>query len=144
MQWLRLQEVNTIWDFDAEWRWKISSDREIVQIEQENKHKTYKRINESSNIYKRDESCDIGEDTRGCIGRINANGSVSIYDVQNKSNENDQEIEEQMSEYSEMILEHIRNRVAVAATDAAMEGNYMAMRWIISTKNNKEDIVGGV
>ena len=49
-----------------------------------------------------------------------------------------------MSEYSEMILEYIRNRVAIAATDAAMEGNYMATRWIISTKNNEEDVVGGV
>ena len=131
---MRAKEVNIIWDFDAEWRWKISSDREIVQIEQENEQKTYKRINESSNIYERDKSYDIGEDTRGCIGRINTNRSVSIYDIQNKSNENDQEIEEHLSEYSEMILEHIRNRVAVAATDAAMEGNYMAIRWIISTK----------
>ena len=43
-----------------------------------------------------------------------------------------------------MILEYIRNRVAVAATDAAMKENYMAMRWIISTKNNEEDIVRGV
>ena len=49
-----------------------------------------------------------------------------------------------MSEYSKMILEYIRNRVAVAATDAVIEGNYMATRWIISTKNNEEDVVGGV
>ena len=61
---------------------------------------------------------------------------MSIYDVQNRSNENDQEIEENLSEYSEMMLEHIRNGVAIAATDAAMEGNYMATRWIISTKDN--------
>ena len=49
-----------------------------------------------------------------------------------------------MSKYSEMILEHIRNRVAIVATDAAMEGNYIAMQWIISTKNNEEDVVRGV
>jgi len=140
LKWLRVQEVNTIWDFDAEWHWKISSDREIVQIEQENEKKTYKRINESRNIYKRDESYEIEEDTRGCIERINIDGSVSIYDVQNKSNEKDQEIEENLSEYSETMLEHIRNGVAIAATDAAMEGNYIATQWIISTKNNEEEI----
>ena len=42
------------------------------------------------------------------------------------------------------IIEQIRQKVAVAATDAAMEGNYMVTHWVVSTENNNEEWIGGI
>ena len=41
-------------------------------------------------------------------------------------------------------MENIRNRTAIAATDAAMDENYLATYWIVTTKQNKVELDGGV
>ena len=42
------------------------------------------------------------------------------------------------------MLEAIRNREAVAATDASINGDALATHWILSTKLNEEECIGGV
>ena len=95
-------------------------------------------------MYVKDDTCELSEENTGCIGRINADNSVTIYDVQESIIENEQANEEQESEYLAMIIEQIQNRTVVAATDAVMEGNYITTHWIVTIKNNEEEIIGGV
>ena len=89
-------------------------------------------------------TCKLSKENTGYIGRINADNSITIYNVQESIIENEQANEEQESEYSAMMIEQIQNRIAVVATDAAMKENYIAIHWIVTTKNNKEEITGGV
>ena len=42
------------------------------------------------------------------------------------------------------ILENIENRTAIAAIDALMEGEYIALYWIISTKDNAIETMGEI
>ena len=82
-------------------------------------------------------------DMDGYIGKINNDNSVIIYDVEERAQVNANASESQ-SEFSLIMLEYIQNKTAVAATYAAMEGEYLATVWIISKKRNEEEHIGGV
>jgi len=60
-----------------------------------------------------------------CIGKINNNNSVIIYDVKQRTS-NSKNSRVLQSTFSSLILEHIKNKTAIAATDAATEGEYLA------------------
>ena len=143
LRWLSTRRVNTKWDFEADWRWKISVNKEIVSIENRGETKTYKRIGVNSMIYVFNDQCEIGEETLGCIGRLNENNMVIINSIQEKKDNEEEELERD-NECSETIIEQIRQKVAVAATDAAIEGNYMATHWLVSTENNNKEWIGGI
>ena len=49
-----------------------------------------------------------------------------IISAQEKSNQ-EEEVIERETEFSDAKIEQMRQKVAVAATDAAMEGNYLAI-----------------
>ena len=41
-------------------------------------------------------------------------------------------------------MNEIINRTGVAATDTVIDGDYIAIYWIISTRNNKTEVIGGI
>lgn len=144
IKWLRLQTINTEWDFKVEWRWTINEERSVVKVETDEEIKWYKRENAESQIYTLDENSEIEGDECGCIGRMISKDKLIICDVQLPMQENSQEVSETINEYPSIILDQIQSKVAVAATDAAMEENYIATHWIISTKDNEVEHSGGV
>ena len=78
-----------------------------------------------------------------CIGKINNDNSVIIYNVEQRtSNSNNSGVLQ--STFSSLILEHIKNKIAIAATDVAMEGEYLATAWIISTKGNEDECTDSI
>ena len=79
----------------------------------------------------------------GCIGKINNDNSVIIYDVEQRtSNSNNSGVLK--STFSSLIFEYIKNKTAIVATDVVMEGEYLATAWIISIKGNKDECAGGI
>ena len=62
----------------------------------------------------------------GCIEKINNGNSVIIYNVEQRTrNSNNSGVSQ--STFSSLILEHIKNKMAIVATDAAIEGEYLAI-----------------
>ena len=122
----------------------MTVDRQVMSITEGQNITCYKRKSQSSNVYVVDNSVQINGETIGCIGRFNADKSVTIFDVADPKDyeENTQSVQE--SNFDEHLLENIRNRTAIAATDAAMDENYLATYWIVTTKQNEVELDGGV
>ena len=51
-------------------------------------------------------------------------------------------VEEVENEIPEEILNSIRNKTVVAATDAVMKGICIAAHWVLTTKTNDAEITG--
>ena len=62
----------------------------------------------------------------GCIGRINKNQSVQVFSIEDKNESDTQQNEAVQSQFSDTMIENIRTKTAIAATDAAMDGSYIA------------------
>ena len=71
MKWLRLKVFEMKWDFKAERRWKISSNRETVTVENKSEVISCRRENKISPSHTRDKSREITRESTGCVGRIN-------------------------------------------------------------------------
>ena len=103
----------------------------------------YKKIEGRGNRYERIKMDRTRNDVKGCIGRINADNSVTIVSIEEYL-ENEEDTEEDTQRFPVQIEEAIRNGTAVAATDAAMIENYIATHWIVTTKDNDVETVGGI
>ena len=79
----------------------------------------------------------------GCIGRINADESVTIVSIEERTGI-EEDIEEVEQRFLVQIEEAIRNGTAVAAIDAAMVENYIATHWIVTTRGNEVEITGNM
>ena len=42
LNWLRMKVIETKWDFKADWHWRISSNKDVVRIDSNNKSVTFK------------------------------------------------------------------------------------------------------
>ena len=123
--WLWLKVIETKWDFEIEWQWRISKDREIVYIKRNDQIYKYKREYSTSRKYvKVDQEWELVE-MDGCIGKINNDNNVIIYNLEQRtSNSNNSGVLQSI--FSSLILEHIKNKTAIAVIDAAIEGEYLA------------------
>ena len=98
----------------------------IVIIELKKTVMHYKKIERRGNRYEWIEMDETRNDVKGYIGRINADNSVTIVSIE-ECFENEEDTEEDTQRFPVQIEEAIRNRTAVAATDAAMIENYIAI-----------------
>jgi len=144
MRWLKTQNIETKWDFKAEWRWKMSDDELIVIIKEGEEEHKYKRINTRGYKYKRDDNIVDNENFTGCIRRKNIDDSLTILSIEKQTVEQDTTNQIEVNEFPEQILDKIQSRTVVAATDTAMVGNYLANHWIVSTKKNEIITFGGL
>ena len=144
IRWLRTKSIETEWDFEAKWRWEISADREVMSIQTGQEVQTYKRMKQSRNMYERNDHVQRTNDMVGCIGRINNNKSVQVFSIEDKNEREILQTETVQQQFSDAIIENIRTNTAIAATDAAMDGSYIATHWIITTTQQTEKYEGGV
>lgn len=94
---------------------------------------TYKRMKQSRNMYERNDHVQRTNDMVGCIGRINNNKSVQVFSIEDKNEREILQTETVQQQFSDAMIENIRTNTAIAATDAAMDGSYIATHWIITT-----------
>ena len=85
MRQLRTQNVETKWDFKAEWQWKISDDELIVIIKEGEEEHKYKRINSRGYKYERDDNIVDNGNFKGCIGRKNTDESLMILSIEKRT-----------------------------------------------------------
>ena len=142
IRWMRNRPVETFWDFKITWRWTISDDQTVIKINNENEEGWYRRASRKENRFVKFEPSGDELTEKGCIGRVHNDGSVGLISIEKMEDdtfENDSE-----HEIPEEILQSIRNRTAVAATDASMKGINLATHWILTNKTNTIEITGGI
>ena len=98
------------------------------------KRSVYKRIDSRGYWYEKDESLVISRDFIRCISRINSDKSLIIVSIEEYAVEEDEENQVNDHSFPNQIIEEIKNRTAVAASDTAMVGEYIAAHWIVSIK----------
>jgi len=144
-EWLKLKRIKTTYDFpDLRWKWKMTSDKRIIIIEDE-LGTTYYKKTDRDDVYRVCNAVNLETAfSYGIIGNRIRNEVIKICDqistdlgIQNQ-NESEEE------EFPEEMKRAIRNRRAVAATDASMYGNLMASHWVITTLEKEYEIEGGV
>jgi len=144
IKWMRLQQVETKWDFVAKWKWRITRDESIVVIDDGECKTTYRRMDNNSCNYEQYDIDITNESFKGCIGRKNSDGTIRILSKEEHTEGGNNEDAENEIPFPQAIVDDIVNKTAVAATDAAIAGQYIATHWIVSTKQNEVEIEGGI
>ena len=97
----------------------------IVIVEDGEKEHVYKRIDSQGYWYEKDESLIASRDFVGYISRINSDESLKIVSIEEYVVEEDKENQVNDHSFLNQIIEEIKNRTAVAASDAVMVGEYI-------------------
>ena len=74
------------------------------------------------------------ESFKGCIGRKNSDGTIRILSKEEHTEGGNNEDAENEIPFPKAIVDDIVNKTAVAATDAAIAGQYIVTHWIVSMK----------
>ena len=143
LEWLGNQSIETHLDIvGVEWKWRKSEDGKIMRIERQGEIEYFRHLNQhkyvkTTEIYHEDDL------NYGFVGVISKDNHIFVYGEQQIDN-CPSEITPNHDKYPAEIEIAIQNRSALAATDASMNGKYIATHWIITTNINDKEISGGV
>ena len=144
LRWLLCKRIRTIRDFkELKWRWTMSEDRKIVRIKNTTRCQYYKREEDEVGFTKTNETFETMEYTIGILGTTRKNRVIIYNEMKSRIDESDMSDEENDS-FPVEIQEAIRNRRAVAASDASINERCMATHWIITTLDQNSVMEGGV
>ena len=143
MAWLRTKTVETIIDFERQWKWTCSEDESVIVREVNGVLYQYVKVNEHENRYKCNGLTTVEEEEFGCVGYQNNDGSISLIEcvhrIPNVPVETDSN-----DEINPELIQAIQCRRAVAASDASIRGDFLATHWIITTLLNDVKEEGGI
>ena len=139
LQWLKMQQINTIIDFKKKMstKYQVSNDLNYVKIIHEDEERFYEKGIEryGQQIYKQREAIsDIS--WRYSVAEMNANGSFQIHSLFPPC-QSFIDQQEYTIPFSEELTESIRQGNAIAASDTSVKEKCMGGCWIIAQSNRK-------
>jgi len=143
LAWLRTKTVETIIDFERQWKWTCSEDESVIVREVNGVLYQYVKVNEHVNRYECNGLTTVEEEEFGCVGYQNNDGSISLIECVNRIPNVPVETDSN-DEINPELIQAIQCRRAVAASDASIRGDLLATHWIITTLLNDVKEEGGI